>query len=347
MHCPMKNSRNIVSFLAIFWPSMALLHLAAQGTPPAQLAVPAGLHPLAIPEDNPLTEGKVKLGKQLFFDPRLSRDDSVSCSTCHDSAKGWSNGSRFGTGVDGRIGSRHVPSLVNAAYQKYLFWDGRAKSLEQQSRGPIEHESEMGLPMDQLATKLIQISDYRRQFEAVFGGEATPDRIAKSIASFERTLVAGNAPYDRFRAGDLKALSPAAQRGHQVFFFRSNCAFCHIGPTFSDGKFHNTGIGMDQSNPDLGRFFVNHKSDLDRGAFKTPTLRDISRTAPYMHDGSLKSLAEVVEFYSDGGKMNPYLDDMITSLLMTEQQKADLVVFLTEGLTSDTYPNPEPPELPE
>lgn len=175
------------------------------------------------------TPKKVELGKQLFFDPRLSSDNTVSCATCHDPAKGWSNGKRFATGVNGTKTSRSALSLVNVAYQKQLFWDGRSSSLEEQVRQPIENPDEMNMPLKELAAKLNQISGYRAQFQKEFGADATPDTISKSLAAFVRTIISGDAPYDRYRAGVKDALSPAAQRGHDVFFFRTNCRACHRG----------------------------------------------------------------------------------------------------------------------
>jgi cytochrome c peroxidase len=239
-----------------------------------------------------------------------------------------------------------VPTLINAGYQERFFWDGRADSLEAQVQSPIENPIEMGLPMEQLVDRLNEIAGYRQQFQQVFDGKATPERITQALASFVRTILSGNAPYDHFRAGDLAALSPAAQRGHDVFFFRANCAACHRGPNFTDGQFHNLGIGMDQPEPDLGRFVVT-RNELDRGAFKTPTLREIARTAPYMHDGRFKTLKDVVEHYSRGGFNTPNTDGLINALPLSEQEKADLVTFLKVGLTSESYPEVELPVLPK
>ena len=335
------DSRVVVSLL--FSLVVAAELWAATGGP---LQIPLGLRVLPVPADNPLSVEILRLGKQLFFDQRLSRDNTVSCATCHTPSKGWSNGQRVATGVDGRVGTRSVPTLINAGYQAHFFWDGRLGSLEAQVRGPIENPNEMGLPMEQLVSRMNEIVGYRQQFQEIFGSEATPERIAQALASFVRTILSGDAPYDRFRAGDLAALSPAAQRGHDIFFFRANCAACHRGPNFTDGQFHNLGIGMDQAEPDLGRFVVT-QIELDRGAFKTPTLREIARTAPYMHDGRFKTLEEVVDFYSDGGLMTPNKAGLINVLLLSDQEKSDLVVFLKEGLSSKLYPNIALPKLPQ
>lgn len=323
---------------------------------PYQLQVPLGLKAPKIPKDNPLTAEKIALGKQLYFDKRLSADNTVSCASCHDPQKGWSNGEATAAGIRGQRGGRSSPTVLNASYQtRHTFWDGRAKqtstlgknALESQALGPIENPIEMGIKLDELIPKLNKIEGYRSQFQAIFGTDVTADGIAKAIASFERTVLSGNAPYDRFKAGDANALSESAQRGWKLFSNKASCTNCHAGSNFTDQAFHNLGIGMNKEEPDLGRFAVT-KLAGDRGRFKTPTLRDIARTAPYMHDGSLATLEEVVDFYDKGGIANPNLDDEdIFPLHLSDDEKQDLVNFLKEGLASDDYPNVAPPELPE
>lgn len=308
--------------------------------------VPHGLRPLAVPADNPVTPEKVELGKMLYFDPRLSSDNSVSCASCHDPQKGWSNGAAVATGIRGLKGGRSAPTIINAAYQQFQFWDGRAWELEGQALGPIQNPIEMDMKLDALVEKLNKIDGYRERFQRVFGTDATPEAIAKAIACFERTILSGNAPYDRFKAGDKSALSEAAQRGMQVFFNKAHCSACHTPPNFTDGGFHNLGIGIHATNPDVGRFSET-KLLGDRGAFKTPTLREIARTAPYMHDGSLATLEDVVEYYVKGGTPNPQLDEEIFPLKLSDQEKTDLVTFLKEGLSSSEYPDIAPPELPK
>jgi cytochrome c peroxidase len=197
-----------------------------------------------------------------------------------------------------------------------------------------------------LEKKINAIAGYREEFQNVFGTDATADNIAKAIGAFERTVLSGNAPYDRFKAGDKSALSEAAQRGMKVFFNAALCSSCHSGANFSDGAFHNIGIGMDHDDADHGRF-VHSKLEGDKGSFKTPTLREIARTAPYMHDGRFATLEEVIDYYDKGGTPNPQLDEEIFPLKLTAQQKADLVTFLKEGLASETYPAMEPPQLPK
>jgi len=317
----------------------------AQGQSTAPFPVPLGLKPVPVPADNPMTPEKVALGKQLYFDPRLSVDDTISCASCHDPKKGWSNGERFATGVRGQVGGRNAPTIINAAYSELQFWDGRARLLEGQALGPIQNPIEMDHKLEDCVAKLNKISGYREQFRKVFGTDVTAENLAKAIAAFERTVLSGNAPYDRFKAGDTKALSEAAQRGMKVFFGKGHCSACHSGPNFSDFAFHNIGVGMDKPNPDLGRYEVTKKLG-DRGAFKTPTLREIARTGPYMHDGSLATLEEVVEYYNKGGVPNPQLDEEIFPLNLTADEKADLVTFLKEGLSSPDYPDIAPPPLP-
>ncbi len=311
-----------------------------------RLVVPKGLPPVPVPKDNPLTAAKIELGRQLYFDGRLSGDDTVSCASCHDPTKGYSNGEQFATGVGGKKGGRNSPTIINAAYNRFQFWDGRAGSLEEQALGPIQNPIEMNMTLEEVVAKLNAIEGYRKQFRKVFGTDVTADGIAKAIASFERTVLSGDAPYDRFQAGDRSALSPAAQRGMKLFFGRAVCSSCHSGPNFTDNGFHNIGIGMDKPNPDLGRYLVT-KLEGDKGSFKTPTLREIAKTAPYMHDGSLKTLEEVVEHYNKGGIDNPYLDEEIFPLRLTEQEKKDLVTFMVEGLSSPSYPLVKPPKLPK
>ncbi len=307
---------------------------------------PAGLKPVVHPQDNPSSAEKIALGKQLYFDPRLSKDNTVSCATCHDPAKGWSNGEQFATGVDGQKGGRNSPTILNAAYNKFQFWDGRAGSLEEQALGPIQNPIEMAETLDNVVQKLNAIAGYKQQFQQVFGTDATPTAIGQAIAAYERTILTGDAPYDRFKQGDVSALSEASQRGMKLFFGKARCSACHTGPNFTDNAFHNIGMGMDKPEPDIGRAEIS-KLKGDTGSFKTAGLRDIARSAPYMHDGSLKTLEEVVEYYDKGGVENPYLDEEIAPLKLTETERADLVTFLREDLAGNQYPDHAAPELPQ
>jgi cytochrome c peroxidase len=310
-----------------------------------QFKVPLGLKPVPVPSDNPMTPEKVELGKQLYFDPRLSCDDTVSCASCHDPKKGWSNSTQFATGVRNQMGGRSAPTIINSAYSDLQFWDGRAHQLEGQALGPIQNPIEMDHKLEECVVKLNKLKGYREQFQKVFGTDVTSENIAKAIAAFERTILSGNAPYDKFKAGDQNALSAAAQRGMKLFFGKGHCSACHSGGNFSDGSFHNIGIGIKAAKPDMGRYEVT-KVEGDKGAFKTPTLREIARHAPYMHDGSLKTLEDVVDHYDKGGIANPQLDEEIFPLKLTAQEKADLITFMKEGLSSSDYPDIAPPKLP-
>lgn len=319
--------------------------LSSRAEDAAKVSVPSGLPNLIVPTDNPMSADKIALGKQLYFDPRLSRDNTVSCASCHDPAKGYSNGDQFATGVDGKKGGRNAPTVINTAYQAFQFWDGRAKTLEDQALGPVQNPIEMNLTLPEMEQRLRSIPGYKAQFMKVFGREPVAEDVARAIAAFERTVLSGDAPYDRFVAGDEKAMSESAQRGWKLFNGKANCAACHSGPNFTDNAFHNIGVGMGAAMPDVGREAIS-KLEGDHGSFKTPTLRDIARTGPYMHDGSLKTLAEVVDHYNKGGISNSGLDEEIFPLKLTAQEKADLVKFMEEGLASSKYPLIAAPKLP-
>lgn len=308
----------------------------------AHAQTPAGLPEVKHPEDNPSSPEKIALGKQLYFDPRLSADDTISCASCHDPAKGWSNGEQFATGVGGAKGGRNSPTVLNSAYSKQQFWDGRAKSLEDQALGPIQNPIEMKMTLDEVVAKLNNISGYKDQFQKVFGTDVTKEGIAKAIAAFERTVLSGDAPFDKFKNGDATALSEAAQRGLRLFFGKANCSACHTGHSFTDFAYHNIGLESE----DVGRKAISNLAG-DHGAMKTPTLRDIAKTGPYMHNGSLKTLEEVVQHYNKGGNGNPYQDEEIYALKLTPEEIADIVTFMTEGLASSNYPLVTPPELPK
>ncbi len=339
--------RSLVKWLLGSVGALAVIAPLAMAVGEASLPkVPAGLKAVPVPKDNPMTAEKVALGKQLYFDKRLSKDNTMSCATCHDPAKGYSNGEAFAVGVRGELGGRNTPTIINSAYSSLQFWDGRAAHLEGQALGPIANPVEMDLSIEEAVKRINSIAGYREQFQKVFGSDCTPDTLAKAIAAFERTILSGDAPYDRFKAGDKTALSEAAQRGLKLFTGKANCSSCHSGPNFMDGAFHNLGVGFDKSEPDLGRHAIS-KQEGDKGAFKTPTLREIHRTAPYMHDGSHKTLEEVVDYYDKGGTSNDYLDEEIFPLKLTAQEKADLVTFMKEGLASPSYPDVKAPELPQ
>ena len=300
--------------------------------------------PVPIPPDNPQSDAKVALGRQLFFDPRLSLDNTISCATCHRPEDAWANHQPVDTGIGGRQGTRNSGTVLDAAYMKFQFWDGRATSLEEQALGPIHNPVEMGEELQRVVQKLQAIDVYRAEFTSVFGTDVTTEGIALAIAAFERTVVSGPSPYDRHLAGDRTAMSDAAIRGQRLFDGRAGCRACHAGALFSDQSFHNIGVGMDREKPDVGREAVTGHP-ADRGAFKTPSLRNVALTWPYMHDGSAATLAEVVEFYDRGGVPNPTLDVRIRPLGLTADEQADLVAFL-RALTG-TQPHIMRPRLPK
>ncbi|MFN3649018.1 MAG: cytochrome-c peroxidase [Armatimonadota bacterium] len=314
---------------------------------------PLGLPPVPWPADNPYSAEKAELGRLLYFDPRLSSDQSVSCASCHAPEFAYTDGKPVSTGIGGQTGGRSAPTVINRAYSTLQFWDGRSPSLEDQAKGPIANSIEMTSHKDAAAAHkacvdcLKGIPGYVQRFKKVFGTEDFDiDHVAKAIATFERTVLSGNAPFDRYKAGDKKAMTAAQVRGMDVFFGKAACDSCHIGFNFTDGSFENIGIGMDKPSPDLGRYMVTRRED-EKGAFKTPTLRDVARTAPYMHDGSLKTLEEVVEHYNKGGIPNPWLDERMKPLNLTTQEKADLVEFL-KALNGDGWQKLQAPKtLPQ
>ncbi len=301
------------------------------------------LGPVPVPPDNPQTDAKIRLGQQLYFDPRLSADNTISCATCHDPATGWANHHKTDTGIRGQVGNRNSGTILDSAYMRFQFWDGRAASLEEQALGPIHNPIEMGETLEHVVVKLEAIPGYAAQFREVFGTPVNTDGIAKAIASFERTVISGPSPYDRYLQGDRNALSRAAERGMHLFSGKAHCTPCHSGPMFSDQSFHNLGVGTDKPEPDVGRFAVT-KDPADWAAFKTPSLRNVALTFPYLHDGSEATLLDVINFYDRGGVPNRNLDPLMVPLQLTDREKADLVAFL-ESLTG-TMPAITPPALP-
>ena len=318
---------------------------------PLGIEAPLGLPPVPIPADNPPTADTVALGRRLYYDKQLSADNSLACSNCHNPALAFTDGRPVSLGVNGKTGTRNAPTDLNAAYHPVQFWDGRAKSLEDQAGGPIRNPVEMNQSHDVMLAKISKLADYQSSFDKAFGaGPITVDKVEKAIASFERTVISGNSPFDRYQyGGDKNAMSASAIRGLEIFRdkARGNCVTCHtIGEKyalFTDGKFHNIGVGVDPNGElkDLGRF-EQTKDVADRGAFRTPTLRNIAKTAPYMHDGSVKTLKDVVDFYVGGGTSNPHLDKEIKELKLKGPERADLVTFL-EALTGDVPANTGPP----
>jgi cytochrome c peroxidase len=328
-------ARTALALLAALIASIAggqtqVTRVSSQAASSKKAAVPAplGLLPIPWPAGNPYSPEKAELGRLLYFDKRLSADNSVSCASCHAPDKGWTDNSPVSTGIKGQKGGRSAPATINRAYSLAQFWDGRAPTLEEQAKGPIANPIEMGETHDNVVAKLNGIEGYRALFAKAFGSpEVTIDNAAMAIATFERTLLSGNSAYDRYKAGNKSAMSASQIRGMDVYFNKAKCDQCHEGINFTANAYANLGVGTGQAMPDEGRFAVT-KDPLDWGKFKTPTLRDISKSAPYMHDGSLKTLDEVVDFYDEGGIPNKNLDEKIKKLNLTAQQKKDLVEFL-------------------
>lgn len=322
-------------------------------------------------EANPLTRAKIELGRQLYFDPRLSKDSTVSCASCHDPSMGYTAHTKTGIGIDGQAGGRNSPVSFNRILSGKQFWDGRADSLEAQAVGPIANPIEMGFTHEGVVERLASMPVYAKQFERIFGS-VTIDAVGKAIAAFERVIVTAPSPYDYFeqwrpyenfdpedfeddpelaalyasaKAGvETHPMSESAKRGRDIFFTeKGNCSACHVGANLADEKYHNIGVGMDKEQPDVGRFAVT-KDDADFGAFKTPTVRNVALTAPYMHDGSVATLEEVVEWYDKGGHPSKQLSEKIRPLKLSEQDQADLVEFM-KACTGPT-PTVETSRLP-
>ncbi len=321
--------------------------------PMALMAVMAGCaNPLALPVPGPMlvahgaarapafraSSPEIALGKQLFFDKRLSKDSSISCATCHDPKFGLANNTPVATGVGGLKGKRNVPTILSSGRQPFQFWDGRSKTLEEQALGPIQAPDEMAMPLPELTTRLQAIPDYAKQFQAVYGGSVNPERIGKAIAAFERTFMAPDDVLADLLRGDQRALVNLSVRERAGYFvFRTKgCIACHDHTDMRDDNFHNVGVGVGgaRKNVDIGRMKVTGDAK-DWAAFKTPTLRNVADTAPYMHDGSMKTLREVVDLYDKGGNPNQNLDPKVEKLDLEEWQKQDLVSFLSALKTPD------------
>ncbi len=305
------------------------------------LAPLAYLPAMQTPADNALTEAKIALGKMLFFDKRLGLDQKFACENCHFVDKGWADALPVSTKADGKPNSRHTPALHNVGYQKSWYWDGRAATLEAQVLAAWK--SQMGADPDKVAAELAKVDAYKKRFAEAFDKQdITADDVVKALASFVRSVRSGNAPFDKFEQGDKQAISESAARGWEIFRNKAACARCHAPPLFTDLDFHNVGVGMDKPEPDLGRFNVT-KDDKDKGRFKTPSLRSVSKHPPYFHDGSAATLEAAVDYMLSGGHANDNLDENLKKVELTPEEKADLIAFL-QALDGD---QPfEPPTIP-
>jgi cytochrome c peroxidase len=286
------------------------------------------------PADNPLTPEKVALGRRLFSDPILSGDRSISCASCHVPDRGFGGSDALAVGVRGQQNRRNAPTLLNIAYSTAFFWDGRAATLEEQALQPIADPREMASSADEAVARLRAEGSYVAQFRTAFGEPVTTQNLARALASFERTLLSGDSAVDRFRFGQVSDLSENAKQGLWLFEGRGGCWRCHSGSTFTDGRFHNTGVSW--GGGDFGRFEITRR-ESDRGAFKTPPLRDVARTAPYMHDGSIATLEDVVRYYGKGGNPNPHLDKDLKPVDFSDADVRHLIAFL-KALTGGEQP---------
>jgi len=296
---------------------------------------------IPFPKNNAYTPARELLGRTLFFDPRLSGSNFMSCATCHNPSLGWSDGLQRGLGHEMKQLGRRTPTILNLAWAELLFWDGRAANLEEQAAGPMQSPAEMNGTMNEIVDKIQRLPGYRKMFDAAYPGEGvTPATITKAIATFERTVVSSVAPFDYWIAGHEDAISESAKRGFAVFNGKGNCAVCHAGWTFTDGGFHDVGL----PSTDIGRGKLTPAVATMKHAFKTPTLRNIEQRAPYMHDGSVTTLQQVVNFYDEGGAVRPSKSKNIKPLTLSAADKADLVAFLQTLTSSD--PLPAIPVLP-
>ncbi len=298
------------------------------------LAVPAGFEPVPVPEHNPMTEAKVLLGQQLFFDPILSLDSTVSCATCHMPNQFFSDGKVLSQGIKGRTGTRNTPSLINAAYQKLLFWDGGSITLEHQVFGPLENPTEMGLELSAVLNRLDSTETYREAFHQIFDEPPSLRGLTQSIAAYQRTLISGGTHFDSYRNGDEQALSLAEQQGLKLFEGKAGCIHCHSGFLLTGLRFENNGISISMG--DSGRARITGLPE-DYGKFKVPSLRNVSRTAPYMHDGRMSALSEVIEHYNSGGRDVRGQSDWIQPLHLSMSERADLEAFLLSLTDSSIY----------
>ena len=307
----------------LFVSSLLLVNLLlAEGIHTSEWARP---HKIPTPKDNPLTKAKISLGKKLFFDPILSRADNISCMSCHNPLKGWSDADRVAMGDKGKQGVRNSPTILNSAYQYVYFWDGRAKSLEAQALGPLLSHIEMNLDPKEAVKKLQKNAMYQKLFQKAFPKEGiTTQTLAKALASFERTIVSGNSRFDKYVAGDKTKLTPEESKGFSIFLNKGNCTVCHSGFNFSDQSFNNIGI----NNEDIGRGKIK-KRTLWKGAFKTPTLRNIANSRPYFHDGSVERLSDAVHFCAKGSRdKNGTVSSILLDKQLSEEDIDKIVKFL-------------------
>jgi cytochrome c peroxidase len=362
----MKSANILALALLVFAASCASnTEKPAPAAQPAPSASPAAdkvskldtgsLGEMSIPAENPVTPDKVELGKKLFFDTRLSKTGMMSCESCHMPDKGWADGKQFSTRADGMVNTRHTPTLYNVGYYKQWYWDGRAATLEGQVTAAWR--GQMGGDPEAVAMTLNGIDAYKADFQKVFSGPATGDNISKAIAAFVRTILSKDSPWDKYQAGDKSAVGDDVVKGFDVFSNsdKANCTLCHLPPLFTDTLFHNVGIGFDKPMPDLGRGKTlgdaaekagkkDPDADTMKGAFKTPTLRSITESAPYFHDGRAAKLEDAVDLMLKGGVKNPNLDEKLKPRMLKAAERTQLIAFL-KALTPEAKPF-EKPQIP-
>jgi cytochrome c peroxidase len=321
----------------------------AKPLPPMPAAAPLAATPnplpeLKVPAENALTAEKAALGKQLFFDKRLSKDGAFSCETCHLPEKGWTDGKALSTKADGKVNTRHSPTLFNVGYNDLWYWDGRSPTLEKQTEAAWK--GQMGADPAAVVEVLRKIPGYTVQFRTIFNHDATPDDVVHALTSFVRTLRTGDAPWDKYEKGDKKAVGDDATRGFELFRNKAGCAACHAPPLYTDNAFHDIGIGFDKPEPDPGRGKIT-KNDKENGAFKTPTMRSVTTHAPYFHDGRAATVEDAVDFVLGGGvkDKNPNLDAHIKPIKLSAKERTDLLAFI-KALEAPTAAF-ERPKLPE
>jgi cytochrome c peroxidase len=337
----------LTPFLALAAPLVAMVQeFEPEVTPlpsdPAHYAPIEKYEAMKVPADNPMTAEKAALGRQLFFDPRLSGDGKLSCYSCHLNEKGLTDGKALGEGAFGKKLTRSSPTLWNIGYHADWYWDGRAKTLEAQAAAAWTKVNMGASKPEEITAKLNAIAGYKKQFQKVFGADATPDNVPKALACYMRTIISKTTPFDKWQGGDEGAVSDAAKRGYAVYK-KAKCDNCHVGALMTDQQFHNVGIGMTAKEPDLGRFVVS-KADKDKGAFKTPTLRDVAESAPYFHDGSVATLEEAVKVMVGGGLENEHLDKVnLAKADLTEAEIKDLLEFLKSLTETASLKEPKRP----
>ena len=331
--------------------SLSVLSLfAACSSEPAQakidpLKAPLGLEDvqLVTNPDNPVTLAKVELGKQLFFDARLSGTGTMACSNCHLPEQAFTDGRAVSPKDDGKNNTRNSPTMHNVGYLDRLYWDGRATSLE--GNVGAAWKAQIGGKPEEVAARLAAVPEYGKAFQEAFQAPPSEKTIVQALASFLRTLRSGDSAYDRYKAGKEDALSADAKAGMNLFVGKAGCAMCHLPPLFTNRGFHNVGIGMSAETPDIGAASDKSFNDKARtGQFKTPTLRDVAKTAPYFHDGSVKTLKEAVALMASGGLANPHKDPTLVDRKLSEQEIDQLVAFL-ESLTGNVAWTP--PAVPK